>query len=157
MTSIDDGPIWVSIDETTYVDGRFIANIIIGKLNDSKSQPFLLNCEQLDKCNHQTVARFFNNSMSILWPDIVMHENVLLFVSDAAPYMIKAGKALHFFFPKMIHLTCLAHAFHQITETIRSKFTKVDELISSVKKIFLKAPSRVEIFKNMYPELSLPP
>jgi hypothetical protein len=86
-----------------------------------------------------------------------MYENVLLFVSDAAPYMIKAGNALNAFFPKMIHLTCLAHAFHRITETIRSKFTKVDELISSVKKIFLKAPSRVEIFKNMYPDLSLPP
>ncbi|KAL4122933.1 hypothetical protein QTP88_015174 [Uroleucon formosanum] len=57
----------------------------------------------------------------------------------------------------MIHLTCLAHAFHRIAETIRSKFTKVDELISSVKKIFLKAPSRIEIFKNMYSDLSLPP
>jgi len=145
--SISDGPIWVSIDETTDVDGRFIANIIIGKLNDSKSQPFLLSCQQLDKCNHQTIARFFNNSMSILWPDTVMHENVLLFVSDAVTYMIKASKALNAFFPKIIHLTCLAHAFHRIVETIRSKFTKVDELISSVKKIFLKAPNRVETFK----------
>ena len=57
-----------------------------------------------------TVARYFNNSMSIFWPDIVMHENVLLFVSDAVPYM--ADKALGAFFSKMIHLTCLAHAFH---------------------------------------------
>lgn len=57
----------------------------------------------------------------------------------------------------MIHLTCLAHTFHQIAETIRSKFTKVDKLISSVKKILLKAPSRVKIFKNMHPDLSLLP
>lgn len=83
-----------------------------------------------------------------------MHENALLFVTDAAPYMVKAGKALNAFFPKMIRLTCLANAFHRIGETIRSKCTKVDELISSVKKIFLKAPNRVE---NMYPDLSLPP
>ncbi|XP_050061427.1 uncharacterized protein LOC126551598 [Aphis gossypii] len=95
--------------------------------------------------------------MNILWPDVVLHDNVLLFVSDAAPYMVKAGKALNAFFPKMIHITCLAHAFHRIAETIRSKFIKVDELISTVKKIFLKAPSRIETFKNMYPDLSLPP
>lgn len=146
--SIGDGPIWVSIDESIDVDGRFIANIIIGKLDDNKSKPFLLNyCEQLDKCNHQTIAQFFNNSMNILWPDVVLHDNVLLFVSDAAPYMVKAGKALNAFFPKMIHITCLAHAFHRIAETTRSKFTKVDELISIVKKIFLKAPSRIQYLK----------
>jgi hypothetical protein len=136
--SIGDGPTCELIDETTDVDDRFIANIIVGKLNDSKFKPFLLNCEKLDICNHQAIARFFNNSMSILWPDIVMHENVLLFVSDAALYMVKAGKALNAFFPKIIHLTCLAHAFHRIAETLRSKFTKVDQLIFSVKKIFLK-------------------
>lgn len=38
--SIGDGPIWVQIDETIDVFGRFIANIIIEKLNDSKSKPF---------------------------------------------------------------------------------------------------------------------
>jgi len=79
--SIGNGPIWVSIDETIDVDGRFIANIIIGKLDDNKSKPFLLNCEQLDKCNRQTIAQFYNNSMNILWPDVVLHDNVLLFVS----------------------------------------------------------------------------
>jgi hypothetical protein len=49
----------------------------------------LLNCEQLDKCNHRNIAWFFNNFMSILWPDIVLYCNVLLFVSDVAPYMVK--------------------------------------------------------------------
>lgn len=38
------------------------------------------------------------------WPNVVLHYNVLLFVSDAILQMIKAGK--------MIHLTYLAHAFH---------------------------------------------
>lgn len=74
----------------------------------------MLNCEKLDKCNHQTIAQFFNNSMNILWPDVVLHDNVLLFVSDAAPYIVKAGKALNVFIPKMIHITCLAHTFHRI-------------------------------------------
>lgn len=86
-----------------------------------------------------------------------MHENVLLFVSKATPYVVKAGKALNAFLPIMIHLTCLAHEFHRIAETIRLKFTKVEELIFSIKKVFLKAPSRAEMFKNMYSDLSLRP
>lgn len=156
--NINVGPIWVSVDETTDVEGRYIANIIVGSLcPDAPSKPFLLNCQELEKCNHATIARFFNDSMSLLWPNGVLHEKVLLFLSDGAPYMIKAGKHLRVFFPKMIHLTCLAHAFHRVAESVRSAFPEVDSLISSVKKIFLKAPSRVQIFKENYPELPLPP
>uniref|UniRef100_T1IG19 Uncharacterized protein n=1 Tax=Rhodnius prolixus TaxID=13249 RepID=T1IG19_RHOPR len=58
---IKDGPIWVSIDETTDVEGRYIANAVIGKLDsdaDVDSKPFLLNCEVLEKCNHSTISRF---------------------------------------------------------------------------------------------------
>lgn len=41
---------------------------------------------------------------------------------------------------------------HQIAETIRSKNTKIDKLLSTVKNIFLKAPIRTIMFKKMYPE-----
>jgi len=71
--------------------------------------------------------------------------------------MCKAGKVLDTFYPRMIHLTCLVHGFHRIVETIRVQFSEVDSLISNVKKIFLKAPSRVQTFKDMYPNLTLPP
>lgn len=71
--------------------------------------------------------------------------------------MVKAGTALHVFYPKLIHVTCFAHAFHPVAETIRSEFSEVDFLISTVKKNFLKAPSRVHLFKENYPQTSLPP
>lgn len=58
-----------------------------------------------------------------------MYRNILLFVSDAVPYMVKAGKAINTFPPKMIHLTFLVHAFHRIRETILFKYIKVDEVI----------------------------
>ena len=156
--NLKNSNIWVSIDETTDVEGRYIANVIVGKLSSlSPSVPYLLNCEVLEKCNHASIARFFNDSMSLLWPSGVLNENVLLFLSDAAPYMVKAGKALQVFYPKMIHLTCLAHALHRVAETVRNQFPNVDALISSVKKVFLKAPSRVKNFKECYPDLCLPP
>ncbi|KAL4153161.1 hypothetical protein QTP88_000994 [Uroleucon formosanum] len=71
--------------------------------------------------------------------------------------MCKAGEVLDTFYPRIIHLTCLVHGFHRISETIRFQFSEVDSLISNVKKIFLKAPSRIQTFKDMYPDLTLPP
>jgi len=144
------GPIWVSIDETIDVDGRFIENIIIEKSNNNIFKPFLLIYEQLDKCTNKLSHDFLNNSMNILWLDVALHDIVLVFVSNSASYMVKADNALNDFFLIMIHLTCSAHVFHRIAETIRSVFIKVDVLISSVKNIFLKAPSCIEIFRNMY-------
>lgn len=65
-------------------------------------------------------------------------KNVLLIVTDAAPYMVCAMKALKVLYPKMIHVTCLAHGLHRVAEFIRSQMKDVNNLISSVKKIFLK-------------------
>ncbi|KAL4096615.1 hypothetical protein QTP88_021534 [Uroleucon formosanum] len=155
--NIQDGPIWVSIDESTDADGRYVGNVIVGKLSSEPCNSFLLNCVQLDKCNHKTIAKLFNDSMNLLWPEGVKYENVFLFLSDAAPYMCKAGNVLNAFFPKLIHVTCLAHGFHRVAETIRSSYPDVDQLIATVKKIFLKAPSRVLKFKELYPDLNLPP
>jgi len=39
--------------------------------------------------------------------------------------MVKAGKALQVFYPKMIHVTCLTHAFHQVAKIIRFEFPEV--------------------------------
>lgn len=51
----------------------------------------------MHKCNHQYITRLFNDSMSILWQDVVKYENVLIFAPDVTPYMIKAGKAFKCF------------------------------------------------------------
>lgn len=149
--------IWVSVNETTDVDGRFIANALIGKLNSEPSKPFLRSCKELDKCNHQTIAKLFNDAMGLLWPLGVKHENVLLLLLDVAPYMLKTVKALTTFYQKMLRVSCVAHGFHCVAETIKVQFPVVDSLIATIKKIFLKAPSRVLKFKDLNPNLCLPP
>ena len=78
-------------------------------------------------------------------------------MTDAASYMIKAGKGLGIMYPKMIHITCLAHALHRISEEIRQQFPNVDLLISNCKKAFLKAPKRMKHFKDIAPNVALPP
>jgi hypothetical protein len=82
----------VSINKTTYVEGNYIKNIFIGKLCDEPTNLILPNYEKLEKSNHHTIAKLFNDSMSLLWSSGVKHENVILFVSGAALYMVKAGK-----------------------------------------------------------------
>jgi hypothetical protein len=83
---------------------------------------FILTIDELPTTNHQTIAKCFNDAMSLLWPNGVKHDNELLFISDAAPYMIKAGQGLRLFYPHMIHVTCLAHGLHRVAETIRSEY-----------------------------------
>lgn len=68
--SITGKKIWVSIDETTDVEGRFIANVIVGTLLiDKPGEVFLLTSEVLEKANFSTVAKLFDKSMFLLWPD----------------------------------------------------------------------------------------
>jgi hypothetical protein len=86
--------------------------------------------------------------MKMLWKDEAKRDRILLFVTDAAPYML---------YPRMIHFTCLAHGLHTVVEKIRGSYPDVDSLIFNIKKLFLKAPLRVEKFKQDAPSLSLPP
>ncbi|KAL4132498.1 hypothetical protein QTP88_009637 [Uroleucon formosanum] len=77
--------------------------------------------------------------------------------TEGPPYMVKAAKSIQAFYSKMVHITCLAHGLHRVCEKIRAEFPKVDELILNMKKVFLKAPARVELFRREAPETPLPP
>ncbi|KAL4083875.1 hypothetical protein QTP88_029191 [Uroleucon formosanum] len=144
---IGNSSIWVSIDETIDVQGRYVASVIIGSLSsENLTKPIVLTVEHLEKTNFQTISKLFNDSMSILWPEKVLHDKVLLYVTDAAPYMEKSGHALKVFYPKLIHITYMAHGLHRLSEAIRDEFSNVDLLISNTKKVFLKAPSRVAFY-----------
>jgi hypothetical protein len=93
------------MDETTDVEGRYIVSTIIGTLlHDSPGEIFLLNIDQLEKENHSTICKALDKSLLLLWADGIQYDNVLLFVTDAAPYMTKAARTLQSFYTKMIHL-----------------------------------------------------
>ncbi|XP_068898406.1 uncharacterized protein [Tenebrio molitor] len=155
---LDPFNIWVSVDETTDALGRYVANCLVGKLSeDEPGKSYLLASKQLERTNHETIARFVNQSLEILWSTRVFAEKFLLFVTDGAPYMIKSGRHLKVFYPKIVHVTCLAHALNLVAEKIRYQYEDVDNLISNVKKIFVKAPLRVEMYKEKLKEMPLPP
>lgn len=99
----------------------------------------------------------FDRSMGMIWPDGVKHDNVLLFVRDAAPYMVEAGRSIKDLYSKMEHITSLVHGLHRVVDEVSEQIPKVDGLISNVKKTFLKVFLRVLKFKCMVLNIPLPP
>jgi len=71
--------------------------------------------------------------------------------------MIKTGKSIKSFYPKVVHVTCVSHGLPRVAEEIRLQFPKVDDLISNVKNFFQKSLSRTIIFRDIAPNLALPP
>jgi hypothetical protein len=57
----------------------------------------------------------------------------------------------------MALVTYITHAHYRVAEMIRRVFNNVDGLVSNVIKIFLKAPSSLEIFKTEASGIPLPP
>lgn len=151
--------IYFEVDETTDSCGRYIANLLIGCLSVEKAgKSYLISSKQLDKTNNCTITRFVHEGITNFFlPNPIPHDKVILMLSDAAPYMCKASVNLKIFFPNLIHTTCLAHGINRVAEEIRNQFPLVNELISNVKKFFLKAPLRIQLYKESFPGLPLPP
>lgn len=136
-----------------------MANVVVGVLDPDEeisTQKFLLHTAELASGNHSTIARLFMDAVRILGDDFDS-ERILLFISDAAPYMVKAAKAIQVFFPKITHVTCVAHALHRVCEAVRSEYDIVDRFVANCKKVFVKAPSRQQIFRELEPDIALPP
>lgn len=93
--------------------------MIIGILENKNTsgELFLLTSEELDKLNSFSINKVFGKSMFLLWSDGIRHDDVLLFVTDAAPYMIKAADSFKALYSKMVHIICLAHPHHIVANS----------------------------------------
>ncbi|KAJ4446446.1 hypothetical protein ANN_13142 [Periplaneta americana] len=135
---IGDSLIWVSVDETTDSCGRYVANVFVGKMDSiDAGSPHLIMCTVSEKTNHATIARTVKYALRLLWPT-TEHEERLLALTNNAAYVLKAAGTLQVIYPKMIHITCIVHSLHRTAEEIRSQHPKPNNLISSVKKAFVK-------------------
>lgn len=140
--------IWVSVDEAcTDGEGRLyvVANVVIGTL-EAAGATFLINTEILEKVNHSAVSKLFDKSLGVLWPNGIRRDDVLLFLSDGAPHMVKCGKYLKALYSKMIHVTCVGRALHGVCEEIRRRFGAANKIVdNNVQKVFEKSPLRVQV------------
>lgn len=117
---IGDRPIWIGVDETTDVQKRKIVNFMVAPLRcDRPGIPRLLNCDMVDIANAQNMVNYILETLTILWPNGVHAERVLMFASDGAAYMTATAGLLRGIFAKMIHVTCAAHGLHLVAESVR--------------------------------------
>jgi len=52
---------------------------------------YLLASKVLEKTNNNTISKFVNDCLRVFWQERGNNEKVLLMLSDAAPYMVKAA------------------------------------------------------------------
>lgn len=119
-------------------------------------QVYLIDVQFMEATNHATVARVLMGALESIYPNKDFSRVVLL-LTDSAAYMLKMGRGVASMLPNCVHVTCMAHAVHRVAESIRLHFTEVDRLISNGKKVFCKAPRRRSLFKELHPNVELPP
>jgi len=110
--------IWVSIDESTDVNGIYVANVLIRTLRtDQSEKSYFLKTEVLDIPNDS-----INQYPFICCMVFVM----MTFISDSTPYMVLADTAIKAFkYSKMIHLTCFCNGMHRAANDMRGKFPEI--------------------------------
>ena len=153
-------PFWLGIDECTDAMGRPLVNVLMGALGQELFQePYLVECTYLDgPANNESITDVVQRTIQDLFGFKTFDINQFrALLSDAVGYMLRAGKNLKAVYPKLLHITCLCHALHRVCEHVREMFPKVNHLIGLVKKIFLKAPSRINAWYEKNPTLPLPP
>lgn len=152
--------IWLSLDETTDVEQRLVANCVFGILSENdeaeRGKCYLLDVRQIEKHDANTMAAFFNDCLSLLFPDgkwfflkIFIGElhfynlftieqvfHIKTFFSSHP--MLKAMKDLRVLYPNMLHVTCFSHGLQRLCEFIRSKFENANNLVATVKMIYKK-------------------
>ena len=88
---------WVLIDEIIDACDRSVPHFIIGILPKDKDEckQFLVNTSHLQATNSTTIAKFFEDTVNIIYPHVIDRNDILLIITDAALYMGKAVKSLN--------------------------------------------------------------
>lgn len=77
-----DNYIWITLDETTDSEQRYVVNFIFGVLGvkEEIGRSYLFAMDVLEKTNCNTIATFFNESLNSLWSNGMFCVNVTVFV-----------------------------------------------------------------------------
>ena len=99
-----------------------------------------MHCKILDASpNQQTVVNPVDDAIRTLQTD---RNNFVLLLTDAARYMTAADRVVKQTYPKLFHITCVAHGLHNAAERVRANYADVDKLITAVKASVVKNKDR---------------
>ncbi|KAG0434564.1 hypothetical protein DMUE_5136 [Dictyocoela muelleri] len=93
--------------------------------------------------------------MSELYDGKIAFEKLCLLLSDGVPYAVKAARNLKIIFPKLKHVTCIAHMLHRVCKKISDISPKSNFISTKLKRILVKNHENQLIF-NQATGLNLP-
>ena len=135
--AVYDKQIFLIVDEST-LPGTQYFNILVGSL-ERLLVSYWYDCQPL-KCAP------YSNIIAQAVDDAVRNLGInrsffCLLLSDTAKYMISAGIGLKSLYPKLFHVTCVAHLLHNYAMKIKSHFEDVDQLNATEVKL-----NEIELF-----------
>ena len=132
--AVYDKQTFLIVDEST-VSGTQYLNILVGGLETPRVS-YLYDCQPL-KCapNSNIIAQAVDDAVR----NLAINRNFFcLLLSNAAKYVIAAGITLKSLYPKLFHVTCVAHLLHNCAMKIKSHFEDVVQLIAKIKAVTIK-------------------
>lgn len=136
-----DKTVFLIVDESE-VNGRKYLNILIGDTNVPETT-YILDCSAVEVVNQQIVTTAIDDALKKV---DIQRNNFVLLLSDAARYMTACSAALKLLYPRLFHVTCVAHLLHNCAEKVRGHFQDVDNAIASVKAVTVKNKTRRDKF-----------
>ena len=104
---LKDKSIFIVIDGSEVDKTKFI-NVIVGDI-DVPEKTYLIECCVTETVNQSIICMKIDNILRKL--DIA-RENFLLFLLDAVSYVTACAATLKVLYPRLFHVTCLAHMLH---------------------------------------------
>ena len=120
--AVHDKQMFLIVDESTSSGTQYL-NILVGSL-ETPHVSYLCDCQPL-KCapNSNIIAQAVDHAVRNLG---INRNFFYLLLFNAAKYMIAAGITQESLYPKLFHVTCIAHLLHNCAIKIKSYFEDVD-------------------------------
>ncbi|QQP36297.1 Putative LOC100902024, partial [Caligus rogercresseyi] len=113
---VEGKDIFMALDETTDPLQRSMTAVLIGPLDGHfLGRPYLINLEDVKKADNETMTNVAVSSIRNVFGSEFQRERLKIFITDGAAYCIKAAENLRDHYPRMIHVTCLAHGLNRGT------------------------------------------
>lgn len=147
IEDVIDKDICLIVDEAT-ANNKKILHILVGKLDGHDFKPKLFEVRILEATDSLTVTHAIIETITSLYPDGVRYDKVRLILSDQAPYVTCAGKKLKEFYPNLIRVTCVVHAFQIVCLKLKELNRVANSFQSSFQSLFDRASHRMAEYKT---------
>jgi len=139
------GAFFLVVDESEVKGNRYVL-VLIGSIN-APSRTFVIDCVSLSQApDSDSITRIIDD---VVVKFGVERDEFALLITDAARYMTCAAATLKILYPRLLHITCIAHLLHNCALKVKNHFEHVDQLIARIKASTVKNRTREILFHSI--------